>query len=1130
MSGANSWLARQRKSDLVEIAELTGLTGQIRAMGALLSRRLRLTSKLIEAHRAKKADLEVTLDEYLAENTIQFSQNPKLAGYYTSRSKAAGSPVKREAPLTDLVKSTRRRATRAIEELQPEPEPERAESSSPEPAFSTALAMRTPARNLSLASRIPLPATPADVAEAVDRHTVALRERATELYDQSGIQEGTQAVRSSLSTVTSVLFTVAAFEAWNLRAEVLPLRYAFTIPAIPALGTNFYPVYVPDAFLFVTSSFWSPVTLWTLTSVLIPSLFGYFYNLSAASHPQPRGRKSSTVEYNVDPLVFSIVKALISFVVYAQKVNFGGWINENSIGRINGALYGEWKGILTGAAITGLLLEHMGLLPAVRGAQGEEIHGSFAIVLFEPSHCAKSGALLLSFSSLNGGVLGVPSASHVALLADTFFKFASEMLMTMANIASGFRRTQAPWTGSADFLLERWPSFRRLGATCPVIVLRSWVLVDGRQSFPLGETHVDRFLHLGSGREGAKTALGVLPLWKALIIVPRADLCLGPFLRVRATDYSISWRVGSLHLLTTNLVLPKGAWISARLHHSKTTAKPQQNHLKMFRFDDGHAPPRAYIRHREKRRKPSTLVDNVNHLSRKESPPDRLPLKVVLRRPPLPAINPLHSSPTQFLPKRNRTNSDHQDAFLHEDSGLIGPARNRDRNHHTINLPSRAIQLRGYPDDIPRDPVINRQGDNGSKPTASITPFRIAAASISSSSRKDASPAAAHSTGLIKKERKEVPLVSQEGTKGVLQYALYGPLTSLDVITNWARQSSLWPMTFGLACCAVEMMHLSTPRYDQDRLGIIFRASPRQSDVMIVAGTLTNKMAPALRQVYDQMPEPRWVISMGSCANGGGYYHYSYSVVRGCDRVVPVDVYVPGCPPTSEALMYGIFQLQRKMRNTKITRMWYRNKREATGGPVEEENAEARKEEIEAHQARRGSFITARLGLHVFFSPCRETIPPWCVLMPEGRLQIQIRIGRKVGSSTAIALPSFMALRLALSNETSKVIDANLPHPRSFLVQQQFPLRQLCSYFATFRLESLRLVITFHYPTAYRKKKNQRFIPTVASNRAHPNVYWMQCASRMLSSHTAVKIQPLRGEGSCFHRPFCACLNAYAKT
>ncbi|KAL2842392.1 hypothetical protein BJY01DRAFT_235991 [Aspergillus pseudoustus] len=149
-------------------------------------------------------------------------------------------------------------------------------------------------------------------------------------------------------------------------------------------------------------------------------------------------------------------------------------------------------------------------------------------------------------------------------------------------------------------------------------------------------------------------------------------------------------------------------------------------------------------------------------------------------------------------------------------------------------------------------------------------------------------------------------------------------LTTLDQITNWARQGSLWPLSFGLACCAVEMMQVSMPRYDQDRLGIIFRASPRQSDVMVVAGTVTNKMGPALRQCYDQMPEPRWVISMGSCANGGGYYHYSYSVVRGVDRIVPVDVYIPGCPPTPEAFLYGIFQLQKKMRRTKVTRMWYR--------------------------------------------------------------------------------------------------------------------------------------------------------------------------------------------------------------
>jgi len=139
-------------------------------------------------------------------------------------------------------------------------------------------------------------------------------------------------------------------------------------------------------------------------------------------------------------------------------------------------------------------------------------------------------------------------------------------------------------------------------------------------------------------------------------------------------------------------------------------------------------------------------------------------------------------------------------------------------------------------------------------------------------------------------------------------------VTSLEKLAAWARSGSLWPVSFGLACCAVEMMHASASRYDLDRFGVMYRPSPRQSDVMIVAGTLCNKMAPALRKVYDQMTEPKWVISMGSCANGGGYYHYSYSVVRGCDRIVPVDIYVPGCPPTAEALVYGVIQLQNKIR------------------------------------------------------------------------------------------------------------------------------------------------------------------------------------------------------------------------
>lgn len=143
-------------------------------------------------------------------------------------------------------------------------------------------------------------------------------------------------------------------------------------------------------------------------------------------------------------------------------------------------------------------------------------------------------------------------------------------------------------------------------------------------------------------------------------------------------------------------------------------------------------------------------------------------------------------------------------------------------------------------------------------------------------------------------------------------------VTSYDRLIDWMHSGSLWPMTFGLACCAVEMMHSAMPRYDTDRLGVVYRGSPRQSDVMIISGTLCNKMAPALRKVYDQMAEPRWVISMGSCANGGGYYHYAYSVVRGCDRIVPVDIYVPGCPPTAEALVYAIIQLQNKVKRQHV--------------------------------------------------------------------------------------------------------------------------------------------------------------------------------------------------------------------
>ena len=153
------------------------------------------------------------------------------------------------------------------------------------------------------------------------------------------------------------------------------------------------------------------------------------------------------------------------------------------------------------------------------------------------------------------------------------------------------------------------------------------------------------------------------------------------------------------------------------------------------------------------------------------------------------------------------------------------------------------------------------------------------------------------------------------GLENAIAEALPEVLTTrLDSLINWARKSSLWPATFGLACCAIEMMNVTSSRNDLARFGAeVFRASPRQADVMIVSGRVSRKMAPVLRRIYDQMPEPRWVISMGVCASAGGMFT-NYAVVQGVDTIVPVDVYVPGCPPKPEMLMHGILTLQKKVR------------------------------------------------------------------------------------------------------------------------------------------------------------------------------------------------------------------------
>ncbi|KAF4625080.1 hypothetical protein G7Y89_g13089 [Cudoniella acicularis] len=313
----------------------------------------------------KKVEIEAALDEYLKENSAQYSGEARLAPFYKTRGRGESSPVKKEFnsagdDIESKVRPVRRRITKAAEELIA------TDDSEVEPATTRARSAltRTPRAgalsNLSFASSVPLPPSPSVVADAIDRRTAVLRSKVSQAYEESGIVETTQATRESLSTLVAIQTLIVAFELFNLRNEVLPNKYAFTIPEIPLLNTSEYPVKIPDLFLLLTSSFWGPTILWGFSSLIIPLFAAFFFNLT--SKPRARNSQTSSFNYTFDPLTFNIVKALLTFVIYGQDVTFGGLVDLEYVTRINSALYGGWVGVLVGTGIGALVTVYEAVL------------------------------------------------------------------------------------------------------------------------------------------------------------------------------------------------------------------------------------------------------------------------------------------------------------------------------------------------------------------------------------------------------------------------------------------------------------------------------------------------------------------------------------------------------------------------------------------------------------------------------------------------------------------------------------------------------------------------------------------------------------------------------------------------
>ncbi|KAI9793244.1 MAG: hypothetical protein M1816_000665 [Peltula sp. TS41687] len=322
MSVVSPWLRGQRKHELVELAIAAGVQ---------------------DYEHLRKIDLEVVLDQLLRKNEAVFSKNSRFFPFYIR----AYSPVKREragsvtsdGDAKAIRVRTTRRATRAAEEVA---------------STAASVASRTtPRRSISsLTQPIPLPPSPAVVADVIDTSTAELRSKVGNLWENAGIVERAEGLRDSLSSVVSIEALVLAIEAFGLRSQVLPFRYAFTIPAIAGLGSSGWPVHLPDLFLMLTSSFWSPVALWASTSLLVPLFFAYFFNLTLRNNQSPL--ESSQPIYRFDPLAFNVVKALFTYLVYGQNVNFGGLVGRETVDTVRAAVPGGSTGILIGSAVGAL--------------------------------------------------------------------------------------------------------------------------------------------------------------------------------------------------------------------------------------------------------------------------------------------------------------------------------------------------------------------------------------------------------------------------------------------------------------------------------------------------------------------------------------------------------------------------------------------------------------------------------------------------------------------------------------------------------------------------------------------------------------------------------------------------------